>query len=158
MTPSLSISSPIIFLSFFSIFFGFIFKDLFIGFGTNFWANSLFSPFSLSFFEGEFSLPLYYTLLPVIFSIFGIFFTLFFYFSKNYNPFYLPNILKQSSFSLNFFKGFFSNGYWLDSIYGSFIITPYFYLANFTNKVLDQGILEFLGPFGLTKVLKKTAE
>ncbi|PVZ96500.1 hypothetical protein BB558_007608 [Smittium angustum] len=30
-------------------------------------------------------------------------------------------------------------------------------IANFTNKVLDQGILEFIGPFGLTNLFKNTA-
>ena len=48
-------------LSLFSIFFGFIFSDLFVGVGTDFFANALFiHPNNISLVEAEFSLPLIY--------------------------------------------------------------------------------------------------
>jgi len=60
-------------LALFSIFFGFVFSDLFVGVGSDFFANSLFiHPNNISIIEAEFSLPiLTIKLLPSILSLFG---------------------------------------------------------------------------------------
>nr|YP_203318.1 NADH dehydrogenase subunit 5 [Zancudomyces culisetae]AAW49485.1 NADH dehydrogenase subunit 5 [Zancudomyces culisetae] len=149
---SIYITIPIIFLTIFSIFFGYFFKDLFIGFGTPFWGNSLSISYSLNLLEAEFSNSNFYSLLPLCLSLIALFFTIFYYF---YNSEFLA--IRSTIPKLNYFSKFkyiFSNGYYLDAIYASFIIKPYFYFSNLTNKVLDQGVFEFLGPTGFIKIFK----
>lgn len=69
------------FLGFLSIFIGFIFKDLFIGLGTDFWANSIFNLYSSTdILYAEF-LDYFYKLIPLVFSIVGLLTSLFIYFT-----------------------------------------------------------------------------
>jgi NADH-ubiquinone oxidoreductase chain 5 len=63
---------PLLILSLFSIFFGFIFSDLFVGIGTDFFANSIFThPNNIALVEAEFSLNPVIKLLPAILSFSG---------------------------------------------------------------------------------------
>jgi NADH:ubiquinone oxidoreductase subunit 5 (subunit L)/multisubunit Na+/H+ antiporter MnhA subunit len=63
---------PLFFLSAGSIFFGFFFKDAFIGVGSVFWGNSIFiSANNQSGFDLEFT-PFFLKNLPLFFSIIGI--------------------------------------------------------------------------------------
>src|SRR5882672_9004647 len=56
----------------FRLFLGFIFSDLFVGVGTDFFGNSIFiHPNNISIIEAEFSLPLLIKLLPSILSLIG---------------------------------------------------------------------------------------
>ena len=67
---NLSVIIPLFLLSLFSILFGFVFSDLFVGVGSDFFGNSLFiHPNNISLIEAEFSLPIFIKLLPVIFVI-----------------------------------------------------------------------------------------
>src|SRR5690242_15874540 len=63
---------PLVILAIFSIFFGFISKDIFIGLGSNFFAdNSLFiHPLHEIMIDTEFAVPTLFKLLPFIFTIF----------------------------------------------------------------------------------------
>ena len=86
--PSIYMYFPLIFLLFGSIFFGFFFKDMFIGLGTSFWGNSLFTlPLNSFSIEGEF-LPTYIKLLPNIFVFGGAFLSWFI--SVSYTHLTLP--------------------------------------------------------------------
>src|SRR6202789_377434 len=68
----LAVIVPLLILAIFSIFFGFIFSDLFVGLGTDFWANSVFThPNNISIVEAEFSLNTIIKLLPAILSFSG---------------------------------------------------------------------------------------
>jgi NADH-ubiquinone oxidoreductase chain 5 len=68
----LAVIIPLLILAIFSIFFGFIFSDLFVGLGTDFWANSVFThPNNISLVEAEFSLNPIIKLLPAILSFSG---------------------------------------------------------------------------------------
>jgi NADH-ubiquinone oxidoreductase chain 5 len=68
----LAVIVPLLILAIFSIFFGFIFSDLFVGLGTDFWANSVFThPNNISLVEAEFSLNPIIKLLPAILSLSG---------------------------------------------------------------------------------------
>jgi NADH-ubiquinone oxidoreductase chain 5 len=68
----LAVIVPLLILAIFSIFFGFIFSDLFVGLGSDFWANSVFThPNNLSIVEAEFSLNPIIKLLPAILSLSG---------------------------------------------------------------------------------------
>lgn len=74
------ISYVLAILGFLSIFIGFIFKDLFIGLGTDFFDNSIFQLTShASMLNAEF-LDYRYKLIPIYFSFAGVFFSLFTYF------------------------------------------------------------------------------
>ena len=64
----LAVIIPLLILAIFSI----IFSDLFVGIGTDFWANSVFThPNNISLVEAEFSLNPIIKLLPAIFSFSG---------------------------------------------------------------------------------------
>src|SRR5271163_3156180 len=73
---------PLLILAIFSIFFGFIFSDLFVGIGNDFFANSIFThPNNISIVEAEFSTgnnPII-KLLPAILSLFGAALAIFMY-------------------------------------------------------------------------------
>jgi NADH-ubiquinone oxidoreductase chain 5 len=62
---------PLIILALFSIFFGYITKDLFIGLATNFFVdNSIYiSPIHEIMVNTEFAVPLLFKLLPLIFTL-----------------------------------------------------------------------------------------
>src|SRR5579875_2712008 len=72
-------SLPLIILAIFSIFFGFICKDIFIGIGTGFFAdNSLFvHPNHESVTETEFAIPIFYKILPLIGTLFFSFISIY---------------------------------------------------------------------------------
>jgi NADH:ubiquinone oxidoreductase subunit 5 (subunit L)/multisubunit Na+/H+ antiporter MnhA subunit len=54
---NLIVNFPLLFLALFSIFFGFVFSDLFVGMGSDFFKNSIFiHPKNISLIEAEFSL------------------------------------------------------------------------------------------------------
>ena len=70
---------PLIPLIFGSIFVGYLTKDMIIGPGTLFWQNALFVlPENLAIFDAEF-LPQAIKLIPVIFSLSGVFLAILFY-------------------------------------------------------------------------------
>src|SRR3981189_3164182 len=67
----LFLNVPLIVLAIFSIFFGYLTKDIFIGLGTNFFSdNSLFiHPNHEIMLDTEFAVPTLYKLLPLVFTI-----------------------------------------------------------------------------------------
>jgi NADH-ubiquinone oxidoreductase chain 5 len=68
------------FLGFLSIFIGFIFKDVFIGLGTDFWANSIFTMYTNNeILYAEF-IDYYFKLIPLVFSVLGMLSSLVLYF------------------------------------------------------------------------------
>ena len=64
-------SLPLIILAIFSIFFGYITKDIFIGLGSDFFSdNSLFiHPSHEIMLDTEFAVPTLFKLLPLIFTV-----------------------------------------------------------------------------------------
>ena len=76
----LAVIIPLLILAIFSIFFGFIFSDLFVGIGSDFFANSIFThPNNIAIVEAEFSLNPIIKLLPAILSLFGAALAIFMY-------------------------------------------------------------------------------
>ena len=70
---NLNVIIPLFILALFSIFFGFIFSDLFVGPGSDFFQNSLFiHPNNIALIEAEFALPILMKLLPSIGSVFAV--------------------------------------------------------------------------------------
>jgi len=137
---------PLIPLAFASIIFGYLFKDLFIGLGTSFWANSLFvHPNNMSFVESEFHNISIIKLAPLIGSIFGAIFAYMLPGPKAYQL--IPSIIR-----FNIFRPFnmLHNRYWFDNIYNGLFLYPVLYSGYISSKILDRGIIEYLGPYGIS--------
>jgi proton-translocating NADH-quinone oxidoreductase chain L len=140
---------PLLILVFGSIFVGYLTKDMIIGVGTNFWGNALFVlPENLVVFDAEF-LPVYIKLIPVIFSFSGAFVSYIFYVILS--PSFVYKI-KMSNFG-NSFYNFFNRKWFFDKVYNDFINQTVLRIGyHKTYKLIDRGIVENLGPFGLSKL------
>lgn len=139
-------SLPLIILAIFSIFFGYITKDIFIGLGSGFFTdNALFiHPVHEIMLDTEFAVPTIFKLLPLIFtvslSILSIVLSEF-----------LPKMLiyfKFSKLGYNIF-GFFNQRFLIEFFYNKFITDLVLKLGGQTTKVIDKGSVELLGPYGL---------
>jgi NADH-ubiquinone oxidoreductase chain 5 len=143
-------SIPLIILAIFSIFFGYISKDIFIGLGTGFFIdNGLFiHPSHEITLETEFAVPLLFKLLPLIFTI-----TLTII-SIVYSEFF-PNPLihfKLSRLGYNIF-GFFNQRFLIELFNNEYITNIVLKLGGQTTKVLDNGSITYIGPYGLELAL-----
>jgi NADH-ubiquinone oxidoreductase chain 5 len=139
-------SFPLIILSIFSIFSGYILSDLFVGIGSDFLSDCVFThPDHLSFPDTEFGVNPLYKLLPLILSIIGIILSLFLY------EFY-PNLLVILTRFKLYIKlySFFNGRFWYETLANKFIVEKFLNLAYILNKRLDRGALELIGPYGLS--------
>lgn len=145
---------PLFILALFSIFFGFIFSDLFVGMASDFFNNALFiKPNNISLIEAEFSLPLIIKLLPALLSLFGANLAIFLYHKSPTFIFDLTdNFLGQK------FYTFFNGKYFFDIIYNNYIINKGLELGYIISKTLDRGIIEIVGPYGLAQTFTKTGQ
>jgi len=148
-------SLPLIVLAVFSIFFGYITKDIFLGLGSDFFSdNSLFiQPKHEIMLDTEFAVPTFYKLLPLFFtvslSIISILFTEFY-----------PTLLikfKFSNLGYNIF-GFFNQRFVVEMLYNKYISGLVLYLGSQTTKVMDKGSVEKFGPYGLQKSVKNISD
>jgi NADH-ubiquinone oxidoreductase chain 5 len=146
---------PLIILALFSIFFGFITKDIFIGLGSNFFVdNSLFiHPMHEIMIDTEFAVPVLFKLLPFIFTIsFSIIaLTLSELLSE------LVIYFKLSRFGYNIF-GFFNQRFLIEFFYNKYITNLILNLGGQMTKVLDKGSIELFGPFGLERGLVRLSK
>lgn len=143
-------SLPLIILAIFSIFFGFITKDIFIGLGSGFFSdNALFiHPSHEIMLDTEFGVPTLFKLLPLIFTI--VLSVIAIVLSE-----YLSTILiyfKLSRIGYNIFS-FFNQRFLIELFYNRFITGIILKLGGQTTKILDKGSIEYLGPYGLEKGL-----
>ena len=144
---------PLFILAIFSIFFGYIFSDLFVGVGTDFFGNSLFiSPNNISIVEAEFSLPILIKLLPAILSLLGATFAIYIY---HLNPEFIIE-LTDTKIGRKIYT-FLNAKYFFDVIYNHYIIALGLKIGYTISKVLDRGVIELVGPYGLSTALNKTA-
>ena len=143
-------SVPLIILAIFSIFFGYLTKDIFIGLGSNFFTdNSLFiHPSHEIMLDTEFSVPRLFKILPLIFtfslSIISILFSEFFYKPLSY--------FKLSNIGYNIY-GFFNQRFLVELFYNKYITDFILKLGGQTTKAIDKGSIELIGPYGLEKGL-----
>lgn len=135
-------------LAFGSIFLGYITKDMFVGLGSNFWNNSIYiNPFNNQMIDAEF-LPTFFKILPVIFSFSGLFIAFYLYFFK----FKFLYNLKISKYGIYFYN-FLNRKWYFDKIYYEFINQYILKIGyNFTYKMIDKGLIEMCGPYGLTMI------
>jgi NADH-ubiquinone oxidoreductase chain 5 len=143
-------SLPLIILALFSIFFGYLSKDLFIGLGTNlFQDNSIFIyPLHEILIDTEFSVPSLYKLLPLFFTLSLTFISVIF--SE-----FLPKSLIIFKFTKlgNIIFGFFNQRFLVELFYNTYITDVILKLGGQTTKVLDKGAIEYIGPYGLERGL-----
>jgi NADH-ubiquinone oxidoreductase chain 5 len=143
-------SLPLIILAVFSIFFGYITKDIFIGLGSAFFSdNSLFiHPSHEILLETEWGVPTLFKLLPFLLSIFFIILALL---AFELYPIILL-YFKFTRFGYNLF-GFFNQRFLIELFYNRYITGFILMLGGQTTKIIDKGSIELLGPFGLEKGL-----
>jgi len=143
-------SLPLIILAVFSIFFGYITKDIFIGLGSAFFTdNSLFiHPNHEIMLDTEFAVPSLFKLLPLAFTISLSVLALFF--SELCGKVLIA--FKFTRLGYNIF-GFFNQRLLVEMFYNKYVTELVFKLGGQTSKVLDKGSVELLGPYGLEKGL-----
>ena len=139
-------STPLVILGLFSVFFGYITKDLFIGLGSDFFSdNALFiHPQHEIMLDTEFAVNTFYKLLPLFFTIFLTICSI------ALTEFY-PKLLisfKFSRFGYNIFS-FFNQRFLVEMYYNRYVSGIVLNLGGQTTKVLDKGAVELFGPFGL---------
>jgi NADH-ubiquinone oxidoreductase chain 5 len=144
---SWNIFIPLFILSFISIFIGYLFSDLLIGFGTDFWGTSIFIlSKNYSVLDIEF-VNISKKLLPFILTVFGITFSYLLYRYGIYNFFLL-----KKSFLFNRVFYFFNKKWFFDRIYNEYFNQ---YVLNTGHTVfynsIDRGLLENIGPTGIVK-------
>ena len=143
-------SIPLVILAIFSIFFGYVTKDIFIGLGCNFFDdNSLFThPSHEIMLETEFAVPTVFKILPLIFtlslSILSIIFS-------EFVPKLLTNF-KLSRLGYNIFS-FFNQRFLIEMFYNKYVTNSILKLGGQTTKIIDKGSIELVGPYGLEKAL-----
>jgi NADH-ubiquinone oxidoreductase chain 5 len=132
-------------LLFGSIFIGYLFRDIFVGAGTPFWQNSIFSmPGSYTFLSAEF-IPVYIKLLPVIFSILGFFLGFFLYFLYK-------GLIFNKKFRL--FYIFLNRKWFFDKLNSELFLQKFIlFCYSISFKLIDKGFLELAGPKGLSGVV-----
>jgi len=143
-------SVPLMILAVFSIFFGYITKDIFIGLGSSFFSdNSLFiHPMHEIMLDTEFAVPTLFKILPLIFTISLSLIAVFFFE-------YISKVLvyfKLSRTGYNIY-GFFNQRFLVELFYNRYITDTILKLGGQTTKVIDKGSIELVGPFGLEKGL-----
>lgn len=146
----LFLSLPLIILAIFSIFFGYIAKDIYIGLGSSFFMdNSIFiHPSHEIAIDVEFSVPTFYKLLPFVFTIVS---TLFAVLISEFLPVSLM-YFKYSYLGNSLFK-LFNQRFYFEMFYNKYITGSVLKLGGQTTKLLDRGSLELIGPYGLEKGL-----
>jgi NADH-ubiquinone oxidoreductase chain 5 len=143
-------STPLVILAIFSIFFGYITKDIFIGMGSDFFSdNALYiHPCHEILLDTEFAVPTTYKLLPLFFtislSIVSILFT----------EFYPKSLIafKFSTIGNNIF-GFLNQRFLVEMYYNKYVSGVVLELGSQTTKIMDKGVVETFGPFGLERKL-----
>lgn len=143
-------SLPLIILAVFSIFFGYITKDIFIGLASGFFSdNSLFiHPAHEIMLDTEFAVPTLFKLLPLFFTI-----------SLSVLAIVMSELLPKLIISFKFSRlgynifGFFNQRFLIELFYNKYITGLILKLGGQTTKVIDKGSVELLGPYGLEKGL-----
>ena len=140
----------LIILVFCSIFIGYLTSDMAVGVGTHFWGNSIIClPENSDILNAEF-LPVSVKLIPVFFSLLGILCSIFVYCLLTKKIKYL---FKQSTIG-NFIYVFFSKKWFFDKIYNEIFGQAILRVGySSTYLIMDRGLLEFIGPYGISRLL-----
>lgn len=141
---------PLVVLAFGSIFIGYLTKDMIIGLGTTFWGNSLFtSPANSIIIDSEF-IDTSVKLIPLVLSLIGAGSAVLL---NHLYPKFLYNI-KLSPIGYKLYA-FLNKRWYFDKVQNEFIgknVMSFGY--NVSYKIIDRGIVEVLGPLGITTTVK----
>nr|BCT43010.1 NADH dehydrogenase subunit 5 [Musa velutina] len=144
---------PSILLAIGSLFVGYLAKDMMIGLGTHFWANSPFVlPKNEILAESEFAVPTITKLIPIMFSTSGA------SLAYNVNPVADQFQLQTSTFC-NRLYCFFNKRWFFDQVFHDFLLRAFLrfgYSVSF--EALDKGAIEILGPYGVSYTFRGFAE
>jgi NADH-ubiquinone oxidoreductase chain 5 len=143
------ISLPLIILAVFSIFFGYITKDIFLGLGSDFFIdNSLFiHPSHEILLDTEFAVPVLFKLLPLILTIISTIISI--VLSEYFSKFLI--YFKFSKLGYNIYS-FFNLRFLIELFYNKYITDFFLKKGGQIVKNIDKGFVEILGPFGLEKI------
>ena len=142
---NINIIIPLFILSIMSIITGYLFSDLFIGIGNNYFNSSIYINFMhFNYIDIEFLNPLIKNI-PFFITIFGILlsYLIINYKIKNKNIFFIFYFIKKNMY-IFFFNAAFSN-YFYNKIL--VFLIKIFYIINV--KYIEKGFLELYGPVGL---------
>jgi len=146
---SYQISTVLAILAIPSIFAGFYLKDMFIGLGTDFWGNSLYIlPKNMNQIDSEF-INQSMKLLPVIVSCIGSLLSFLLYTFSDKLLFQL-----KVSFLGRKLYNFLNKKWFFDKVYNEYltqVLLKFGYRVSY--KIIDRGIIEILGPLGLSNVI-----
>lgn len=177
---NLTVIIPLTILALFALFLGFIASDFVAIGSDFFGNSLYYAPNHVQIIEAEFSLPIYIKLLPTILSLIGglLAFYLYHYgysflieitypsinnifnkteivsdYKDNIKNNNLISIIRKEEMKGENFRTIYTflNGkYLLDIIYNNYIISGGLQLGYNISKLLDKGIIELIGPYGLT--------
>jgi NADH-ubiquinone oxidoreductase chain 5 len=149
------ISLPLVILAIFSIYFGYITKDIYIGVGSGFFIdNSIFiHPLHEILLNTEFGVPTLFKLMPFILTL--AFSGLALLYSE-----FMPNLIfKFKLTNLGYYiYGFFNQRFLIEFFYNKYIVNNILLLGGQTTKILDKGSVEWIGPYGIFMVLNKLSK
>nr|YP_009730986.1 NADH dehydrogenase subunit 5 [Epirixanthes elongata]QBB73130.1 NADH dehydrogenase subunit 5 [Epirixanthes elongata] len=151
----LPMAIPLILLALGSLFVGYLAKDMMIGLGTNFWANSpLVLPKNEILAESEFAAPTLTKLIPILFSTSGAYVA----YNVNLVADQFQRAFQTSTFC-NRLYSFFNKRWFFDQVLNDLIVRSllrFGYEVSF--EALDKGAIEILGPSGISYTFRRLAE
>jgi NADH-ubiquinone oxidoreductase chain 5 len=141
----LPMTIPLFLLSFGSMFIGYLSRDMFVGMGSDFWGNALFTlPSKQYTLESEW-LDASVKMIPLIFSFSGAGLAIFHYLSA-FNFLYS---LKKTVIGRSIYT-FLNRKWFFDKVYNEWISQSLLNVAyKQTYQNMDRGLIEFLGPQGI---------
>jgi NADH-ubiquinone oxidoreductase chain 5 len=151
---SWKLTVPLFILTILSVVIGFLSKDLFIGFGTNFWGSSIFIlPQNYVLFDIEF-IGAKVKFLPLIITLFGCLCSFFLYSFRTLSFFEIKKF-----FGFKKIYNFFNKKWYFDRFYNTFFVQKTLNFSYFFSyQIIDRGILEKFGPFGITSLIDNTSK
>lgn len=147
--PTIRMGLPLFILSICSILIGFLTKDLFIGFGSDFWNNSIFI-FSKNYVMSDIEfLPFEIKTLPLLLTFSGVLAAYYCYVFRVEDYFKVkqnPNVIKVFNF--------FNKKWYFDRVYNEILVqqvlkTSYYFFY----QQIDRGLIEKFGPVGISNSL-----
>jgi NADH-ubiquinone oxidoreductase chain 5 len=140
----LTMGVPLIVLSFGSIFWGYLTKDMIVGLGTDFWQHSIFVlPQNNLLIESEF-IPSYVKLVPTFLSFSGAILAIIL---NHYYAAFLYNICLTPAGLRTY--AFLNKKWYFDKLYNEYVNKPLVSFGYFVSfRTIDKGIVEMLGPYG----------
>jgi NADH-ubiquinone oxidoreductase chain 5 len=140
---------PLLILSLFSIFFGYVARDIYVGLGTDFFGSALYQHPARSYLvDAEFTLPVLIRWLPALGTAFGAGLAVYLYHSAP--EFTIGLTRTRLGYAL---YRFFNGKYYFDPVINHYITQAGLRLGLIASKVLDRGVVEVAGPYGLSVAL-----